>query len=196
MSVQGTNGIGFVLSMAAMALLHPAGRNFLPTLSGYSLALFLLILGGGFMLADGSFRRALQISAFLIGALIALFVGIILLAAGWLWVQGHLTVTVVLLIVSLGGAGLFYIRLHWRCMYGVSEAFAGLTLSIHRALNTADVTPEFAAFILTAGVYLVVRGLDNIHQGWIAPKPDRIARWFVSQIRHGKSPQIGVPGDE
>jgi hypothetical protein len=76
-------------------------------------------------------------------------------------------------LVGLGtlvvGMLLFAIRLKWRCLYGASEAMVGVVVAsqrfYHDAVATDTPTPFIVLAILTAGVYLVVRGADNIHQG-------------------------------
>lgn len=63
---------------------------------------------------------------------------------------------------------LFFFRLRSRTLYGVTETFVGLLVAEHHALsisNTATNDPSVFLAILTAGIYLMVRGLDNIHQG-------------------------------
>lgn len=69
------------------------------------------------------------------------------------------------------GLGLFYFRLRLRSLYGLTEAAVGLAVAAQRVATVAtevDLTTQDSAFylvILTAAVYLVVRGLDNVHQG-------------------------------
>jgi hypothetical protein len=63
----------------------------------------------------------------------------------------------------------FFIRLKWRFVYGVSEACAGVVVASQRFYTEAIVghlssAPPIVLAILTAGVYLVVRGADNMHQ--------------------------------
>ncbi|VXC20525.1 conserved membrane hypothetical protein [Pseudomonas sp. 8BK] len=76
---------------------------------------------------------------------------------------------VVALSTFLTGVFFFVFRLKWRVTYGVSEAMAGIAIATLRAHDQGDWWPSndvnFYVIILTAGVYLVVRGLDNIHQG-------------------------------
>jgi hypothetical protein len=67
------------------------------------------------------------------------------------------------------GTILFIIRIKFRSVYGLTEIVAGMVIAADRVANqslatgAADMTFYFA--VLTAGVYLVVRGLDNVHQG-------------------------------
>lgn len=71
-----------------------------------------------------------------------------------------------LLTLSVGSA-LFYFRLRMRAIYGLTEAAIGIVVAGNRALTQMDqfTSSEFYLAILTASVYLIVRGFDNIHQG-------------------------------
>lgn len=77
------------------------------------------------------------------------------------------TVLVTVVCTLSAGIGLFIFRIKKRLMYGITEIMVGLVVASYR-VTTSDTTaylhPEFYLVILTAGVYLVVRGLDNIHQ--------------------------------
>ena len=81
------------------------------------------------------------------------------------------------------GLILFAIRLHVRTVYGVTEVTVGLVVALWQVLNASPDKPllEFGTLIglLTAGVYLVVRGLDNVYVGWKAEEPD----FFVRKLR-------------
>lgn len=65
------------------------------------------------------------------------------------------------------GLLLFYFRLKARAIYGLTEATVGLIVSVQRVIHEPEqiITPEFYFAILTAAIYLFVRGVDNIHQG-------------------------------
>lgn len=82
--------------------------------------------------------------------------------------SGHTaTVLITTLITSIIGIVLFIFRLKSRLLYGVSEIFVGLFIASYRAATTDTdgyVQVEFLLALLTAGVYLVVRGMDNVHQ--------------------------------
>lgn len=62
---------------------------------------------------------------------------------------------------------LFYFRLKARSIYGLTEAAVGLVVEANRATTQTDeiTSSGFYLAILTASVYLVVRGFDNIHHG-------------------------------
>ncbi|MBK9284048.1 MAG: hypothetical protein IPM51_06970 [Sphingobacteriaceae bacterium] len=101
----------------------------------------------------------------------SLFVGI---KDIFLWIMSpslSKTSTVILTsIFTLGlGSALFYFRLRMRTIYGLTEAAIGIVVAGNRALSQIDqfVSTDFYLAILTASVYLIVRGFDNIHQGLI-----------------------------
>jgi hypothetical protein len=85
------------------------------------------------------------------------------------------------------GSMFFLIRLKWRFVYGASEACAGVVVASQRFYTEAIVghlnsmTPIVLA-ILTAGVYLVVRGADNMHQGLtkepLDPIGQKLLKWL------------------
>jgi hypothetical protein len=73
-----------------------------------------------------------------------------------------------LIITLILGLTLFYFRLRARSIYGITEAAVGLTVAANK-ISLEDshtvISSNFYLAMLTASVYLVVRGLDNIHQG-------------------------------
>lgn len=103
---------------------------------------------------------------------------------------------------------LFWTRLRVRFVYGVSEAFVGIAVAVHRLdseqalVTSSDISFYFA--ILTASVYLIVRGLDNMHQSWrdqidpvakflfrlgtqstvVSPAPRRLKPKRMGKMRH------------
>ena len=92
---------------------------------------------------------------------------------GYIWLrsaslsQGAL-VSAVVIATAIAGAMLFTFRLYARAMYGSTEAIVGLVIAGQRASVEVQWPIEdinFDLAVLTAGVYLVVRGLDNVHQG-------------------------------
>ena len=86
---------------------------------------------------------------------------------------------VVAVLVCLLGVTLFWFRLHMRACYGAVEVLVGIYVALSQVQATAPgvaITERSVLLaLLTAGVYLVVRGLDNVHQGCTGSKPDRIA---------------------
>jgi hypothetical protein len=90
------------------------------------------------------------------------------------------------LIVLLLGCLLFYFRLRCRTFYGASEALVGVLVAMHKTMSQpseASSTTDFFLAFLTAGVYLVVRGLDNAYQGLTTQPGDRIAQRILERIR-------------
>jgi len=78
------------------------------------------------------------------------------------------TIFLVALISTLIAYSLFIFRLYKRTIYGMTELLVGLLVSVHHGLsiNVIDnADPTFFLAILTAGIYLMVRGFDNIHVG-------------------------------
>lgn len=91
------------------------------------------------------------------------------------WLQGGTfrpgtgSAAVVAILAGLAGLTLFWFRLRMRALYGLSEVAAGLSIAAWRGFNQAGAgvpgSAEFYVAILTASIYLVVRGLDNVYQG-------------------------------
>lgn len=81
-------------------------------------------------------------------------------------------------VTLLFGSVLFWIRLRYRAVYGVTEIGVGVLVASHRSYSFSAPTfvPEtdFLLFLLTAGVYLVVRGFDNIYIGFFKEPRDRL----------------------
>ena len=84
-------------------------------------------------------------------------------------------------------------------MYGLSEVLVGVSVAVERTTATtasgaSPLDTSFYLAMLTASVYLVVRGLDNIHQGFtnepIDPIAARIVAWLAgpSTNQHEDTP--------
>ncbi|MEO6024631.1 MAG: hypothetical protein ABIP64_16270 [Burkholderiales bacterium] len=73
---------------------------------------------------------------------------------------------------------LFMLRLHYRIVYGLIEVSVGALISIYRFSDTFELQkqldPEFYFAILTAAIYVIIRGFDNIHQGAIKEPLDKL----------------------
>lgn len=92
-----------------------------------------------------------------------------------------------IIVTFLLGVLLFYFRLKLRAVYGMTEALVGLVISVNRvsAINAIEFTSsDFYLAMLTAGVYLVVRGLDNIHQGLTKEPNDPVALRVIDFIKN------------
>lgn len=87
--------------------------------------------------------------------------------------------------VFVVGSILYTIRFVYRSLYGLTEAIVGLAVSGQKVINSGDTgfsDPAFYIAILTAGVYLVVRGFDNIHQGITKEPKDKIGVFFYERL--------------
>jgi hypothetical protein len=90
------------------------------------------------------------------------------------------------------GVPLFFVRKKYRMVYGVAEVLVGMAVGALRMSEgfgkISLVNLTFA--ILTAGAYLVVRGLDNIETGFKAADRDPVAAkimdwWNIAFKRSG-----------
>lgn len=109
------------------------------------------------------------------------------------------SVIVVGLATLVSGVSLFLVRLKFRCLYGISEAFVGVIVASQRFYSDALLptshapTPFIVLAILTAGVYLVVRGADNIHQGLTKEPKDPIAEKILLLLSNfGKTTSMEI----
>lgn len=66
--------------------------------------------------------------------------------------------------VLVGGAVLFWFREKARRCYGATEVIVGMAIAAYKIPQTPDIQETFI-IAMTGGLYLVVRGLDNIKQG-------------------------------
>ncbi|MFT4195985.1 hypothetical protein [Ottowia sp.] len=99
----------------------------------------------------------------LVGAGIALVYLIALSASSPLSVR----LIISFIIIPSAALSLFALRKYRRIMYGLTEICAGLLIPAYKIIleNGSFSEPNLYIAILTAGVYLVVRGLDNVDIG-------------------------------
>ncbi|QGW82118.1 hypothetical protein [Variovorax paradoxus] len=130
---------------------------------------------------------AWMIAAPIAGALATSTAGITML---YEWARAPQTSELLVLWLSvpatllLGGTA-FLFRLRLRCLYGISEVGAGLFVAWFQVRGGSSGNLLSGAFLLafiTAAVYLVVRGLDNVHQGWKAEPPDPFAALLKARL--------------
>lgn len=85
------------------------------------------------------------------------------------------------LLTAAAGALFFVFRLRLRLLYGATEALVGAAIAAQRVgSEPGEGLPSETGFyiaILTAGVYLVVRGLDNMHQAMKSDDPVWMWAW-------------------
>jgi hypothetical protein len=106
------------------------------------------------------------------------------------------------------GVALFLLRLYLRSLYGLTEVVAGVFISTIKIsektpaeLGTAGssmmailASDDLYLVVLTAGVYLVVRGLDNVHQGIVRDPRDPVATKVVEWLNSpGQAKAIAKP---
>jgi hypothetical protein len=74
--------------------------------------------------------------------------------------------------VAFFGIGIlfFYFRLRLRSVYGLLETAAGILIGVNKFSGDTSHSTELVIAILTASIYLVVRGLDNVYTGLTDPK--------------------------
>jgi hypothetical protein len=88
--------------------------------------------------------------------------------------------------ILLFGLLLFYFRLYFRCVYGLTETVIGVFIAVDKVTNqnfTESTDSTFYLAILTASLYLIVRGFDNIHQGFTKEPLDPVAQKFHRLFR-------------
>lgn len=124
-----------------------------------------------------SAREALE--GALMGALFLIPVGIVILSLyssvvdSVSWMQApnfnaNLANAISLFVVSISGYILFLVRKRYRSMYGATEILVGLAIAANNAQSLykkGDFDLTLILAFITAGVYLVVRGLDNFYEG-------------------------------
>jgi hypothetical protein len=99
---------------------------------------------------------------------IVLVVMLVVAATHLAWMRGHLNEYVLILLILLLAFGLYLIRYFFRFAYGIVEIFIGL-LSIFGAMARApqivdDSTTTLLLVQIAAGIYIIVRGIDNVSQ--------------------------------
>jgi len=115
---------------------------------------------------------------------------------GYFWLRSTLPIGQFTALLTLSaGLILFLCRLKFRAVYGLTEVLVGIVVAVQRASDFGVIALDnrnFYLVVLTAGVYLVVRGLDNIHQGLTKPPFDPLAAWLIARFR-AKSRRIVEP---
>jgi hypothetical protein len=115
----------------------------------------------------------------LIGSILLIPVSVIMLslysvtvdAVDWVHspnLNAHIVNMLSLGIVLVSGYSLFLFRKKYRSIYGSTEILIGVVIAMHNAqslFERGNLDPTLFFAFITAGIYLVVRGLDNIHEG-------------------------------
>jgi len=97
------------------------------------------------------------------------------------WLPGHSFRVIGMILVVLAGAVLFWVRLKFRMLFGLTEVafacyvawdkipcvdIASSTGNSALAVNASTI----AVGLISGSIYLLVRGFDNMHQGYIHNK--------------------------
>ena len=95
------------------------------------------------------------------------------------------------LFVFLLGLFLFAIRRRLRCLYGLVEVGVGVVVALRQTSDVVAIGQaidgRFMLAMLTASVYLVVRGLDNVDQGIKSTPKDPVAQ-LLQSLTESKRP--------
>jgi len=82
-------------------------------------------------------------------------------------------------VFGAAGAVLFYWRQHYRLQYGVFEVLIGVAAAWYAAVHSPSGILFERALQLSAGLYIVVRGLDNVDKAIDQTRfARRWSRWF------------------
>lgn len=94
-------------------------------------------------------------------------------------------IILVVILTMFFGVLFFYCRLKWRAIYGITELIFGLIIAANKTteINSLELNSSFYLTFLTASIYLVVRGLDNIHQGLTKEPIDLLAKKINEFLR-------------
>jgi hypothetical protein len=80
------------------------------------------------------------------------------------------------------GVVLFMFRLRLRFAYGLTESVVGVVVAVSKLSEDLSAKAAFSAntyiVVLTAGVYLMVRGFDNMHTGLTKDPVDPFIKWL------------------
>ena len=164
----------------------------------FPIAAFLAIISYGFFAMRWSFfgQPKFRIHLFL---LLALYLPLAIIAAtavyygiwvafqdGYVWVERQspprelFVVFIVVVVVGLGYA-LFLFRLHVRFFFGLTEAVTGLVIALRNIPENADPvlwSSQIFIVIFTAGIFLIVRGFDNMYTGLKPESRDSFLKEF------------------
>jgi hypothetical protein len=76
-----------------------------------------------------------------------------------IWVRGLVTA-----LLAMVGVLLYIVRTSWRALYGAAEIVIGIA-ACWSGLGSSSASELSASLTVASGVYIVVRGLDNLRQG-------------------------------
>ena len=103
-------------------------------------------------------------------------------------IKSEWTLLISIILILFVGSLLFLIRLNFKVIYGITEVVIGVFIGIEKEsiLIFEKSNSSFFLALLTASVYLVVRGFDNIHQGLTKEPKDKSIIWLSKFIKKSK----------
>lgn len=110
----------------------------------------------------------------------------LILRDSYVWLQQqspprNLYVALTGALVLAAGYALFLFRFHARFFYGLTEALIGVLIALRNVPEKADPVlwnSDIYIVMLTASVFLIVRGFDNMHTGLKSNPGDAIINSF------------------
>lgn len=95
-------------------------------------------------------------------------------------------VTMIIFFTLFFGIFLYIFKIKFRLIYGVTELVVGLIVSairtIQEPMDQFLIDYKFHLAILTAGIYLVVRGIDNIYEGYKEESKDVLTAFIIEIV--------------
>lgn len=186
--------VPFLLGVVSYAITHRTLEQLLT--ESFPIAGFLAFISYGFFVMRWSLFGLPRISVHLvllpilylpavIASLTLIYYGLwVALKDGYVWVQHQspprgFFVTLIGISVVVVGYALFLFRLRARFFFGMTEAVTGLVIALRNIPSDADPvlwSSEIFLVMLTAGVFLIVRGFDNMHTGLKSEHRDSILK--------------------
>jgi hypothetical protein len=140
-----------------------------------------------------------------LGGAIFYSIGVVLIDTYlYLWSpkSGNSMTVALTVVLTLGiGIALFFFRLRRRALYGLTEVVVGVVVSVYRVtsapVSSSLTSPDLYLVVLTAGIYLIVRGLDNLHQGLSEKPTDQMTTMLLGSTAKSSNTALSntVPSD-
>lgn len=95
----------------------------------------------------------------------------------------NLTIVAPAVLALAVGMALYKFRSKQRVLYGISEVLVGIAVTVSRVQTSFSTehqnNVDLYIAVLTAGVYLIVRGLDNIEVGLKSKTDSKFFKWLL-----------------
>lgn len=183
-----------VLAAVLYTILHRTAEEYFR--QSFPIAVFIAIVGYGFFVMRWSIFGLPKVSIHVF-LLLVLYLPVVIvlctvvyysiwvvLSDSYIWLQHQspprelyvkLTGILVLVVASV----LFLFRLHARFFFGLTEALIGFLVALWKVPKNADPALwdlNILFVMLTASIFLIVRGLDNMHTGLKSEPGDTILK--------------------